>query len=110
MAQSAARILVVTGIILSIPFAANQFAGGAWSLFDFIFAGTLLMMSGVFFEVVVRKPGSRVSAVVMPVLGAVAGASVVLGEFDDAPGLMLFGVVLMIGAIAIGVRTAHRNA
>jgi hypothetical protein len=30
------------------------------------------------------------------------------GEADDAPGLALIGIVLIVGALALGVRTAYR--
>jgi uncharacterized membrane protein YedE/YeeE len=41
---------------------------------------------------------------------AVAGLGVTLamaGEADDAPGLALIGIVLIVGAFAFGVRTAY---
>jgi multisubunit Na+/H+ antiporter MnhB subunit len=41
---------------------------------------------------------------------AVAGVGVALamhGEADDAPGLALIGIVLIVGAFALGVRTAY---
>ena len=41
---------------------------------------------------------------------AVAGAGVTRamhGEADDAPGLALIGILLIIGAFAVGVRTAY---
>jgi hypothetical protein len=30
------------------------------------------------------------------------------GEADDAPGLALIGILLIVGAFAVGVRTAYR--
>ena len=36
-------------------------------------------------------------------------AAIVYGEEDDAPGLVLIGFLLIVGAFAIGVRTAHRR-
>jgi hypothetical protein len=41
---------------------------------------------------------------------AVAGLGVTLamhGEADDAPGLALIGIFLIVGAFALGVRTAY---
>jgi hypothetical protein len=41
---------------------------------------------------------------------AVAGVGVTLamhGEADDAPGLALIGILLIVGAFAFGVRTAY---
>ena len=43
-----------------------------------------------------------VLAVAIGVLGIVYGGS------DDSPGLQLLGVLLVVGAIALGVRTARR--
>jgi hypothetical protein len=36
-------------------------------------------------------------------------AAIVLGEADDSPGLQLLGVLLVVGAVALGVRTAQRS-
>lgn len=109
IARSVARVLIAAFVILSIPFAANQFAGGGWDVYDFVVAGTLIVGTGLLLEVAARKPATVVSAVVMPVLGAIAGASVVLGEFDDAPGLILFGIVLMVGAVVVGLKSTQRG-
>jgi hypothetical protein len=44
------------------------------------------------------------------VLGlAIAAAGIYIGETDDAPGAALIGLLLMIGAMAIAVRTARRR-
>ncbi|MBN2318765.1 MAG: hypothetical protein JXR49_06800 [Acidobacteria bacterium] len=32
-----------------------------------------------------------------------------IGEYDDAPGASLLGILLMIGAVVLGVRTARRK-
>jgi hypothetical protein len=43
---------------------------------------------------------------------AVAGVGVTRamhGEADDAPGLALIGILLIVGAFALGVRTAQRS-
>jgi protein-S-isoprenylcysteine O-methyltransferase Ste14 len=41
-------------------------------------------------------------------LAALGIAAVVLGESDDSPGLQGLGVLLVIGAVALGVRTVRR--
>ena len=41
---------------------------------------------------------------------AIAAAGIYLGEADDAPGASLMGILLMIGAMALAVRTARRKA
>ncbi|MGN9778899.1 hypothetical protein ACTMS0_24525 [Micromonospora sp. H33] len=40
---------------------------------------------------------------------AIGVAGVVHGEADDSPGLQLLGAVLVVGAVAFGVRTARRS-
>lgn len=40
---------------------------------------------------------------------AIGAASIHVGDTDDAPGAALMGLVLMIGAVALAVRTARRR-
>ncbi len=40
---------------------------------------------------------------------AIGVAAIVLGEADDSPGLQGLGVLLIIGTVALGVRTAQRS-
>lgn len=40
---------------------------------------------------------------------AIGVAGIVYGGADDSPGLQLLGVLLVIGAIVFGVRTARRS-
>ncbi|MEX5720512.1 hypothetical protein [Geodermatophilus maliterrae] len=46
-----------------------------------------------------------VAILAVVVIGVTA---VVLGEADDSPGLQGLGVLLVIGAVALGVRTVRR--
>jgi hypothetical protein len=47
---------------------------------------------------------------VVAVLAIALGvAGIVAGEADDSPGLQLIGVLLIVGAIALGVRIARRR-
>ena len=39
----------------------------------------------------------------------IAAAGIYIGETDDAPGAALIGILLMTGAVALGVRTARRK-
>ena len=39
-----------------------------------------------------------------------AAAGIYIGETDDAPGAALLGILLMIGAVALSVRTMRRKA
>ena len=43
------------------------------------------------------------------VIAAVGVSAVVYGGDDDAPGLVLIGILLIVGALALGVRTAQRS-
>lgn len=51
-------------------------------------------------------------AIFTPALVAVAvGVTAAMhGEADDAPGLSLLGILLIVGALALAVRTALRSA
>ena len=41
---------------------------------------------------------------------AIGAAGIYVGEKDDAPGGSLMGILLMIGAMVLAVRTARRKA
>ena len=42
-------------------------------------------------------------------LAAVGVLAILYGSGDDSPGLVLIGILLIVGALAIGVRTGHRR-
>lgn len=50
-----------------------------------------------------------VTALAIPALAALGGAAVVFSEIDDAPGGILVGLLLVLGAVALSVRTAWRR-
>ena len=51
----------------------------------------------------------RIPLLLVAVLAVAVGvAAVVLGEADDSPGLQGLGVLLVIGAVVLGVRTVRR--
>jgi hypothetical protein len=106
--RSALRVVLATAFILLLPLVAMQFTDEAdWSLADFVMAGILLIGTGVLLELAARKPRSltyRAAAI------AVGLAAIVLGEADDAPGLVLFGGLLVLVTIALAVRAAYRGA
>lgn len=57
------------------------------------------------------SPTKLVMAVGLITVGvALAAAGVFIGEIDDAPGAALIGILLMIGMVALGVKTARRRA
>jgi hypothetical protein len=81
--------------------------GEAWSFFDFVAAGVFLAAIGVVIELAVKRVGNLALAVGIAVVGILAG---VAGEADDAPGLVLLGLVLIVSACALGVRSRTRPA
>ena len=40
---------------------------------------------------------------------AIGAAGIYIGDTDDAPGAALIGILLMIGAVALGARIARRK-
>lgn len=105
--RSAVRVALATGLILLLPLVAMQFTDEVdWSVADFVFAGVLLAATGLLLELAVRKPRNiayRAAAV------AIGVAAIVFGEADDAPGLVLFGCLLIAGTVALALRTAQRS-
>jgi hypothetical protein len=75
-----------------------------WSLADFVAAAVLLAIIGVAIELAVRRTGNLATAVG---LGALGVAAAVFGEADDAPGLVLLGILLVGSGCAIGLRAAR---
>ncbi|SNX96665.1 hypothetical protein SAMN06893097_104380 [Geodermatophilus sabuli] len=51
---------------------------------------------------------SFLAVVALLLVVALGVAGVVLGEADDSPGLQGLGVLLVIGAVAVGVRIGRR--
>lgn len=52
----------------------------------------------------------RIMALGLVAIGlAFAAAGIYIGDTDDAPGAALIGILLVIGAVALGVRTARRR-
>jgi ribosomal protein L13E len=107
LARSAARVAVGVALILAVPLVAMQLSGDVvWSLADFVGAALFLTVIGVAIELAMRRTGNVGVAIGLAALGVLAA---VFGESDDAPGLVLMGLVLIATACAIGVRTAQRS-
>jgi hypothetical protein len=106
--RSLARVALVTAAVLLVPAAATLLTDGpGWGVFDFVFAAVLLGGSGLLLELAVRRPRNLASLVVAAVIGA---AAIVFGDADDAPGLVLFGGLLIAGTLVLAVRTAQRSS
>jgi hypothetical protein len=104
--RSAVRVALGVAVILSLPLLAMLITDEVvWSLADFAVAGVLLAAIGVALELAVRKAGNLVTAIG---IGAVGVAAAGWGKADDAPGLVLLGILLIVSACALGLRTARR--
>jgi hypothetical protein len=105
--RSAVRIALGVAFILSLPLVAMLITDDVvWSLADFVAAGVLLATIGVALELALRKAGSLAVALGIAAVGV---AAAIFGEADDAPGLVLLGILLIGSACALGVRTAQRS-
>jgi hypothetical protein len=106
--RPAFRVALATAFILLVPLVAMQATDEVdWGVADFVVAGALLGGSGLLLhELASRKAGSIAYQVVATAIGV---AAIVLGEADDAPGLMLFGGLLIVGTVALAARTAQRS-
>jgi hypothetical protein len=105
--RSAVRVALGVAIILSLPLVAMLITDDVvWSLPDFAVAGVLLAAIGVALELAVRRAGNLATALGIAAVGVAAG---IFGEADDAPGLVLLGILLVVSGCALGVRTAQRS-
>ncbi len=106
--RSVTRVAAVTTFILLIPLVAMQFTDEVvWGVFDFIFMGALLATSGLLLEYAVRNPGNVVLRVCA---SAIAVFAIFFGAAADAPGLTLFGFLLLGGTAALTLRARRRSA
>lgn len=105
--RSAVRVTLGVAFVLSLPLVAMLITDDVvWSLADFAAAGVLLATIGVVLELALRRVGNLAAALGIAAVGV---AAAVLGEADDAPGLVLLGILLIGSACALGVRTAQRS-
>jgi hypothetical protein len=105
--RSAVRVALGVAFILSLPLVGMLLTDDVvWSLADFVAAGVLLAAIGVVLELAVRKAGNLAAALGIAAVGV---AAAMFGEADDAPGLVLLGIVLIVSACALGVRSAQRS-
>jgi hypothetical protein len=105
--RSAVRVALGVALILALPLVGMLITDDVvWSLADFVAAGVLLTVIGVVLELALRRAGNLPTAFGIAALGI--GAAL-FGEADDAPGLVLLGILLIVSACALGVRTAQRS-
>src|SRR5918992_1640185 len=105
--RPAVRIALATAFILLLPLVGMQITDEVdWGLADFAFAGALLGGTGLLLQrLATRNAGNAYRAAAT----AIGVAAIVLGEADDAPGLVLFGGLLIVATVALAVRTAQRS-
>ena len=102
MNKSVVRVGAVTAFVLLLNLVGMQFVEGwDWGVGDFVIAAVLLVGTGALLELAVRHPGNVVLRVAAAAIGV---AAIVLGEADDAPGLVGFGCLLILGAAALTLR------
>jgi hypothetical protein len=105
--RSAVRVALGVALILSLPLAAMLITDEVvWSLADFVVAGVLLTVIGAALELTLKQAGNLATAIGIAALGVAAG---IFGNADDAPGLVLLGILLVVSACALGVRTAQHG-
>jgi len=105
--RSAARVALATAVILLVPLVGMQISDEVdWGLGDFALAVALLGTTGLVLELAIRKPRNIAYRTVAIAMGV---AAIVFGEADDAPGLVLFGGLLIVGTVALALRTAQRS-
>lgn len=108
MRRPAVRVAFATLCILLVPLVAMQLTDEVdWGVFDFVLAGLLLGGTGALLELAARRPRGVVHRVAAVAVGA---AAVVLGELDDAPGLVAFGGLLILATFALALRASQRSA
>ena len=102
----------VAALILLLPLVAMQFTDEVnWSVGDFVFAGALLIGTGIIYELAVRKTDNiayraavGVALAAAFILILVTGAVGIIGS-EDEPANLMYGGVLAIGIIgAISAR------
>jgi hypothetical protein len=105
--RSAVRVALATAFILLAPLVAMQVTDEVdWGVFDFVFAGVLLGGTGLLLELTARSPRNLAYRAAAAAIGV---AAIMLGGADDAPGLVLFGLLLIVGTVALAVRTGLRS-
>jgi hypothetical protein len=106
--RPAVRVGLATALILLLPLVAMQFTDEVnWGVADFVFAGALLGGTGLLLhQLAARKAGNVAYRALAAGIGV---AAIVFGEADDAPGLVLFGGLVIVATVALAFRTAQQS-
>jgi hypothetical protein len=112
--RSVTRVALATGLVLLVPLIATLATDGpGWSPGDFVLAAVLLAGVGATLELAVRRSAGTPLRTALGIAGGVAGVgglAMVLGEADDAPGLVVAGILLVAAALTLAVRTLGRRS
>ncbi len=107
--RSAKRVAVVTALALLIPAVLMLVTNGTdWGVFDFVLAAAIVATAGLLVELVVHSRGTA-AYVAAAVAGLLGVAAMIAGEADDAPGLVGFGLLLVLAMIALTARNVQRS-
>jgi hypothetical protein len=107
LSRPGVRPALVTACILLVPLLTTLFSdAAAWSLGDFVLAAAVLGGTGLLLELLVKNPRNLAYRTAAVALGVVA---MLFGNADDAPGLVLFGLLLIGATVALALRTAQRG-
>jgi hypothetical protein len=107
LSRPAVRVALLVAFFTALPLVAMQFTDEVvWSLGDFIGVAVVVAVIGVTIEMAVRRSGNLAIAIGIAALGALAA---VFGGADDAPGLVLLGLVMIASAFAMGARLVLRS-
>jgi hypothetical protein len=100
------RVALFVAAVLAVPAVGMLVSDQVvWSAADFVLAGVLLTIVASAFELALRRSGNLPAAAALAALGV---AACLLGEADDAPGLVLLGLLLLASACAIVARRIRR--
>jgi hypothetical protein len=103
------RIALATAGTLLLPLLAMLFTNDVrWGVFDFVFAAALLGGTGLLVHALVTRKAGNI--VLMVLTAAVGVAAIVLGEMDDAPGLVGFGCLVIGGTAVLAYRKVQRSS
>jgi hypothetical protein len=97
--RSLVRVAVATAAVVLLPLLGMLFIDEVdWGVADFVLAALLVAGTGLLLELAARNPRQLGYLVAAAAIGA---AAIVLGEADDAPGLVLFGLLLIGGTLLL---------